>query len=504
MHQEKVRVRFAPSPTGFLHIGGARTALFNWLFARHHGGTFILRIEDTDRKRYVPEALNYLLDSLRWLGLDWDEGPEVGGDYGPYFQSERLELYHQWASWLVENDFAYRCYCTPEELAAMREEQRRRGLPPGYNRHCRYLTPAERAAKEAEGRSYVIRAKMPLEGSTTVYDLIRGEITFDNKNLDDFVLLKSDGYPTYHLANVIDDHFMGITHIMRASEWISSAPRHALLYRAFGWEMPKLAHLPLILNPSGKGKLSKRKKQAGNEEILVNVQEYREAGFLPDAVFNFLANIGWSYDGKTEIFTREQAVARFDIKDINPTAAALPFSKMEWLNGMYIRQMDIPSLTAALLPFLAKSLERSEETLAADERLPLLVKLVQERIKRLTDAADIIRFAFVDQLTYDTKNLVAKKLTPAESLAALQEATRRIEALPAFTEKALETTLRAQVAESGLKAGQLFNILRWAVTGQKVAPPLFGSMVAIGRETTVRRLQEAAQRLANLVAATSS
>ncbi len=502
MSKEKVRVRFAPSPTGYLHIGGARTALFNWLFARHHGGTFILRIEDTDRKRYVPDALSYLLESLRWLELDWDEGPEVGGDYGPYFQSQRLELYHKWADWLVEHDHAYRCYCTPAELNEMRAEQRRKGLPPGYDRRCRYLTPEERAAKEAEGRSHIIRFKMPLAGTTTVYDLIRGEITFENSSLDDIVLLKSDGYPTYHLANVIDDHFMEITHIMRAEEWISSAPRHALIYRAFGWEMPKIAHLPLILNPSGKGKLSKRKKQSGSEEVLVNVKEYQDAGFLTDAVFNFLANIGWSYDDSTEVFSREEAIRKFDIKHINSAAAALPFSKMDWLNGIYIRQMAIPELTKALIPFLTEPLDQSEEELAEDDRLPKLVALIRERIKRLTEAAALIRFAYVEDVEYDPHKLIAKKLTAAESLAALREAIRRLEALPEFNEEALEAILRSQVAESGLKAGQLFNILRWAITGQKVAPPLFGSIAVLGRETALRRLRKAETLLLQLVAET--
>ena len=247
-----VRVRFAPSPTGPLHVGGLRSALFNWLFAHHHGGAFILRIEDTDRKRYDPEALSDLLASLRWLGLDWDEGPEVGGDYGPYFQSERLDLYQKYARELVESGHAYHCFCSPERLARLRQEQQqRKEASLGYDRHCRNLNPAEAADRVTSGESHVVRLKMPLAGQTTFHDLIRGDITVENSTQDDLILLKSDGYPTYHLANVVDDHLMGITHIMRADEWISTAPRHVQLYRAFGWEMPAIAHLPVVLDPSG-------------------------------------------------------------------------------------------------------------------------------------------------------------------------------------------------------------------------------------------------------------
>jgi glutamyl-tRNA synthetase len=277
-----VRVRFAPSPTGYLHIGGARTALFNWLFARRHGGAFILRIEDTDRKRYVPDALDDIMAGLRWLGLEWDEGPEVDGDFGPYFQSERLDLYHEWAGWLVEHEHAYRCDCTPERLKTVREAHQKAGQKAGYDRHCRTRNLGPEVGE------HVVRFKMPLDGETVVHDLIRGDITFQNELLEDLVLLKSDSYPTYHLANVVDDHFMEISHIMRADEWISTAPLHWRLYEAFGWQMPAIAHLPVILSPTGKGKLSKRDQgfEEGGQRVLVQVREYNDAGYLPEAVVN--------------------------------------------------------------------------------------------------------------------------------------------------------------------------------------------------------------------------
>ncbi len=495
MAERPVRVRFAPSPTGYLHIGGARTALFNWLFARHTGGKFILRIEDTDRKRFVPDALEDITSGLRWLGLDWDEGPEVGGPFGPYFQSERTELYRKWANWLVEQGYAYRCFCSPERLARMRKEQMARGEPPHYDRTCRNLSPEEVQERIEKGQPYVIRFKSPLTGSTTFTDLIRGDITFEHKNLDDFVLLKSDGYPTYHLANVIDDHFMEITHIMRGDEWISSAPKHILLYQAFGWEPPLLAHLPLILDPSGKGKLSKRKKRIAGEEVLVFVKEFREAGYLPEAVFNFLATVGWSYDGQTEIFTREEAIEKFDIRSINPSPAALPYKKLEWMNGVYIRQLSTEELKERLLPFLSDSLGMKESDLRARPELDILVPIIQERIKRLDEASALIDFAFKDEVDYPPEMLIQKKLTKDQTLEVIDRVIEVLESAPDFRSETLEERLRGLVAEMGLKAGQVFGVIRVAITGKKVAPPLFGSLEALGRERSLARMRKAKELL---------
>ncbi|MGD2039910.1 MAG: glutamate--tRNA ligase, partial [Anaerolineae bacterium] len=326
MIEKAVRVRIAPSPTGYFHVGSARTALFNWLFARHHAGRFIVRVEDTDRTRYNPEAVPDLTASLRWLGLEWDEGPEVGGDCGPYFQSERLHLYERYTSQLLREGHAYRCYCSPERLAAMREEQRKNKQDVGYDRHCRHLTADQRAAYEAQGITPVVRFKAPVEGQTSFHDELYGTIVVENGTLDDFVLLKSDGYPTYHMANVVDDHLMKISHIMRGDEWLPSVPKHVLLYDALGWQLPVYAHLPLILAPTGKGKLSKR--HGG-----VEVRDFRRQGYLPEAMVNYLARLGWSYDDKTEIFSRDELVRYFGLDGINNSPARFSYDRLQWMNA---------------------------------------------------------------------------------------------------------------------------------------------------------------------------
>jgi len=308
-----VRVRFAPSPTGYPHVGNIRTALFNWLFARHTGGKFIVRIEDTDVTRMIEGAVEAILDGLRWLGLDWDEGPEVGGNYGPSFQSQRLKFYQEAAQRLVSQGNAYYCYCSPERLEEMRAEQVRHKQPPGYDRRCRNLSQEERAQKEAEGVTPVVRFKTPLSGQTRFNDLIWGEVVFEHNTIDDFVLLKSDGYPTYHLANVVDDHLMEITHVLRAEEWLSSTPRHLLMYQALGFEPPQFAHLPMILG-ADRGKLSKR-------HGVVSITEYHEQGYLPETMVNFLALLGWSLDDKTEILSRKELIANFSLERVSRTGA---------------------------------------------------------------------------------------------------------------------------------------------------------------------------------------
>ncbi len=488
-----IRVRFAPSPTGYLHVGGARTALFNWLFARQHNGAFILRIEDTDRKRYEPEAVGNILESLRWLGLEWDEGPEVGGDYGPYFQSQRLDLYQKYAQQLIDSGHAYRCYCSPERLGQTREERRRRGEPNlGYDRHCRYLTARERDEYEAQGIVTVVRLKVPLEGQTSFHDVLHGDITVDNASLDDLVLLKSDGYPTYHLANVVDDHLMEISHIMRADEWLPSVPKHVLLYDAFGWEIPVYAHLPVILAPTGKGKLSKR--HGG-----VAVHEFRREGYLPEAMVNFLALVGWAYDDKTEFFTCQELIERFDLEGVSKSPAAFSYDKLEWMNGVYIRQLTQDDLYERLLPFLAGGLGVEESELREREETREIVPLIQERVKKLTDAVELVDFFFVDRISCDPALLVGKKMTAAESLAALRKARGTLAALPNFDEETLEEALRALVEELGLKARQLFGIIRVAATGKKVAPPLFGTLSVLGRERVLKRLDYAEQALEGVV-----
>jgi glutamyl-tRNA synthetase len=480
MSKQTVRVRFAPSPTGYLHVGGARTALFNWLFARQHNGAFILRIEDTDRKRYEPEAVGNILESLRWLGLEWDEGPEVGGDYGPYYQSQRLDIYQKYARQLVDSGHAYYCYCSPERLAQVREEQRRRGEPNvGYDRHCRYLTAKQRAEYEAQGIVPVMRLKVPLEGQTSFHDVLHGDITVDNASLDDLVLLKSDGYPTYHLGNVVDDTLMQITHIMRADEWLPSVPKHILMYQAFGWEPSIFAHLPIILSPTGKGKLSKR--HGG-----VAVHEFQQEGYLPEAMVNFLALVGWAYDDKTEFFTRQELIERFNLEGVNKSPAAFSYDKLGWMNGVYIRQLGLDDLAERLMPFL------TEAGLPADlSTVRRIVPLVQERLKKLADVVEWVDFFFADQISYDPSLLVGKKMTAAESLVVLRRARETLAALPDFKEATLEEALRVLVEELGLKAGQLFGIIRVAATGKKVAPPLFGTLSVLGKERVLERVDKA-------------
>jgi glutamyl-tRNA synthetase len=492
-----VRVRFAPSPTGYLHIGGARTALFNWLFARRHGGQFILRIEDTDQKRTIPGAMEEQMASLRWLGLDWDEGPDVGGPFGPYVQSERVALYQEWAQWLLDHDQAYKCFATTEELAAMRAEQKAKGLPLGYDRRYRDTPPEEVARLEAEGRPYVIRFKMPLAGKTILEDRIRGPITFDNSQLTDLVLLKADGFPTYHLANVIDDHLMQITHIMRADEWLNTGPLHVNIYAAFGWEPPIYAHLPVVLSPSGKGKLSKRDQafEDGGHKVLVQVREFENEGYLAAAVVNFLTNVGWSFGDDVEMFSSAEAIPRFALQDINPAPTRLPFSKLEWLNGQYIQQMAPLDLAQAIKPFLeAVGLEVNVEALL------LVTPAIAPRLKRLSEAPAWLDFLFRDVIEpVPTAQLFHKQLPPEQARAAFTAARDLVRDLGDYNLESLSSGLTAIGEAQTLndKAGPFLGRLRLAMTGKKVSPPVFESMLAMGRARALRRLEKLVTQLEN-------
>lgn len=490
---QPARVRFAPSPTGYLHLGGLRTALFNWLYARHTGGHFILRIEDTDQTRYNPDSLDDIMRGLRWLGLNWDEGPDVGGPYGPYIQSERKAIYHDYIQQLLASGHAYRCYTTEAELEAMREEQRAKGQPLGYDRRHRWLSAEERAAFEATGRSSVIRFAAPLEGITRVHDMIRGDIEVPSDSILDPVLIKSDGMPTYHFANVIDDHLMQITHILRADEWLSSAPLHKQLYDAFGWEMPALAHLPVILDPSGKGKMSKRKKIVDGKEYLALVHEFVEAGYLADAMFNFLTNVGWNFDPEREVFGRAEVIERFgDISAINPKPAALPYEKLEWLNGVYIRALPVTELHQKLAPFLARDLGLDEAELQHSETLSELTPLIQERIKLLTEATPFVDWAFkpAAAITYDDPAaFIGRKMTLEETIAVLEAGIALVDSLDQFTVQKLEEGFRTKSEAMKIKVGPFLTPFRVALTGKTVAPPLFESMAALGREETITRLR---------------
>jgi glutamyl-tRNA synthetase len=485
-------VRFAPSPTGSLHIGGLRTALFNFLYARRHGGVFILRIEDTDQKRFDPTALQTLMEALRWAGLQWDEGPEVGGPYAPYVQSERLAIYQEWANWLVESGKAYRAYETREELEAIRKDLEAKKLPPGYNRQHRDLTEAERAAFEAEGRKAVIRFKMPTDGTTVVEDVLRGEISFENSLQQDAVLLKEDGYPTYHLAHVVDDYLMQISHVMRANEWLPSYPLHAQLWVAFGWEMPKYAHLPIMLNPDG-SKMSKRnppKDKHGNP-LPVMVHDYIKAGILPEAMLNFLANIGWNFGEEREKYSMTEAVDRFDFDRINPANATFPAEKLQWLNGEYIREMDTVELATRLKPVLEQAgYEVNSETLLK------VVPLVQTRIKTLNDIIPLAGFLFRDEfIPAPAEALIQKKMDAAQTATALTRSAEALSNVTAFSTAALQEAIQPLTEALGLSNSQLFGVLRVAVTGQTVSTPTFETMEVLGKEVSLARIQQAVDNL---------
>ena len=483
-----VRVRFPPSPTGEPHVGNIRTAIFNWLFARRHGGAFVIRIEDTDQARKVEGATEQLLDALRWLGLDWDEGPEAGGPYGPYYQSQRLDIYSREARRLVESGRAYRCYCSQERLAVAREERARRKEPPGYDRRCRGLTEAERRDLDASGTTPVVRFKMPLEGVTEVDDLIRGKVTFQNRLADDFVMLKSDGFPTYHLANVTDDHLMKISHVMRGEEWLSSTPRHVQLYAALGWEPPRFAHLPLIL-ASDRSKLSKRH---GATSLL----ECRALGLLPETLFNFLTMLGWSLDDRTEILTVDEMIQGFSIERVSKAGAVFDYDKLSWMNGVYIRRMTPKALADALLDYWRLYPPPEIPDMPDRDRLAAVAAVVQERLKTLADAAPRIPFFFYPDFDYEPEDLVQRKMDEAGTRRALEASLETIEGLESPDAATLEGAMRPLADDLGIKVGQLLGTLRVATTGLRVSPPLFESMEVLGKERIVRDIRRAIAKIA--------
>ena len=487
-----VRIRFAPSPTGFQHIGGFRTALFDWLFARHYDGQFLLRIEDTDTARTVPGAVDAIIEGFRWLGMEWDEGPEIGGPYGPYFQTQRLDIYRSTAARLMQGGFAYPCFCTPERLQAVREAMWVRGEPPRYDRHCRPLSPEERRERIAAGEPYVVRLAVPEQGTTRVHDELRGAIVFENATLDDAVLLKSNGYPTYHLAHVVDDHLMDITHVIRAEEWIPSAPLHVIEYEALGWPLPRLVHVPDVLGHDGK-KLSKRH---GALPLLT----YREMGYLPEALVNYMALLGWSYDDKADILTVDQIIAAFTLERVGTSAARFDAERLLWMNGVYIRRLPAETLVERTLPFLERP--EAEGGLPAGVPRPLdrsyvrrVLLLEQERMKTLADAVDATTFFFVDDLTYPLDLLIAKQMDAARTLQGLREARAVLAAQPQWEAPPLEQAARELVARLGLKPAQLFASLRVAVTGRTVSPPLFETMEVLGRQRSLERIDRAIARL---------
>ena len=484
----RVRVRFAPSPTGEPHVGNIRTAVFDWLFARHHGGDFVVRVEDTDQARTIEGATDAMLEALRWLGLDWDEGPDIGGPYAPYYQSQRLELYHHAADMLVQDGNAYYCFCSAERLAGLRKEQQRQGaITVGYDGLCRSLSESQVQGHVDSGETPVVRFRMPDEGTTGVDDLIHGRVEFENRLYDDFVMLKSDGYPTYHLASVVDDHEMEITHVTRGIDWLSSIPLHIQLYQALGWEPPTFVHLPLILA----GDRTKLSKRHGATSVL----EFRQMGMLPETMLNFLALLGWSLDDKTEIFTREELIEHFTLEQVNKSDAVWDADKLSWMSGVHIRDSSPERFAAALANYWDEN-PPAEFPKPPDMDFALKVgPLVQGRIKTLADAAPLLPFFFVDRVDYATEELVQRGMDAQGTREALLAASEGLAALAEFDTESLESLLRSLAAKLEIKVGQLLGTLRVATTGLKVSPPIFETMEALGRDWTLSAIQAAIERL---------
>jgi glutamyl-tRNA synthetase len=485
------RTRFAPSPTGRTHIGSARTALYDFLFARQTGGKFILRIEDTDVKRTVPGAEAELMESLRWLGLEWDEGPDVGGAFGPYRQSERADLYHEYTRRLLEGGHAYPCFCSQERLAQMRQDQQKRKQPPRYDGRCRDLSTGDASARIDQGEPHVIRFRTPRQGSTTAVDLLRGPITVENATIDDYVLVRSDGLPVYHLAAMVDDHLMEISHVLRSSEWLPTFPLHALVVRAFGWKEPVWVHLSVFLSPSGKGKMSKRHAvDAKGGALSIYPLDLRALGYLPEGVVNWLALMGWSYDDRAETFTLSDLVEKFSLERLHPSPAAVNFTKLDHFNGIHLRSLPPAELTRRLVPFFR------EAGLAVDEgSLSPVTPLLQERIRTLDEAVDMAGFFFRDAVHPATETLRIDGRSPADSADVLQAAYDASSSVARWGADDLEQPLRALAERSGLSPGQLFGPMRMAITGQAVSPPLFETMEIVGRERCLERLSAAVRAL---------
>ena len=481
-----VRVRYGPSPTGEPHIGNIRTALFDWLLARRHGGQFIVRIEDTDQARRVEGAEEQILDALRWLGLDWDEGPDIGGPHAPYRQSERLPLYQEAAETLIVAGNAYRCFCSPDRLDAVRKAQQQQKLAPGYDRHCRNLS-AEQIAEAAAAGPSVVRFAMPREGATTVEDALRGPVEFRNELLDDHVLLKRDGFPTYHLASVVDDRAMEITHVIRGEEWLPSAPRHVAQYAALGWRPPIWVHVPIIRG-ADKGKLSKR-------HGATSVRAYAEQGFLPEALLNFMALLGWAKDESTTIMSRKEMVEAFSIEGLGLASAMFDLERLQEMNARYIRALEPLDFLERGRPWLEAAIGRP---LALAPLAPL-APAIQERVKLLPELVDYADFFFTEApLDYANDELMGRgyRNKPWAALEAVEAALKVLRELNDWTAEALEASLRALAEARNEKPGVLFTPIRVAVTGKRIAPPLFQTLEALGQETTVERLNAAAERLA--------
>jgi glutamyl-tRNA synthetase len=485
-----IRVRFAPSPTGYLHIGGARTALFNWLFARHHGGVFILRIEDTDEVRSTDESVNGILESMKWLGLDWDEGPTpdgkgVIGNSGPYFQMQRLDKYQAACEELIKKGMAYPCYCTPEEVEKMRELAQLAKRPPKYDGRCRNLSTEERRAKEAEGRKKSVRFKTPQDGHTRFTDLVRGSLDFENALLEDFVILKTSGVPTYNFACVVDDHHMAISHVIRGDDHLSNTPRQQLVYEALGWKPPEFGHLAMILGSDG-SRLSKR-------HGATSVTEYRDAGYLPAVLLNYLALLGWGTEDSQQIFTQAEMIEKFQLERCSKSPATFDPVKLVWMNGEYIRKTSPEELAALAKPFFSgKPIDA-----VPLKTYQLAVTLELEKVKLLTDVPKLTDFLLWDD--YEYREEAVNKVLRAEGAAGiLEELAKRLAALTPFDVPGIEALCKTLAKDKGVKNGAIFHPLRVAVSGRTEGPSLWHMVEFLGQARTLERIHRAQKLLGGL------
>ena len=486
-----VRVRFAPSPTGYLHIGGARTALFNWLFAHKMGGKLILRIEDTDTERLKEDSVSQILTSLKWLGINWDEGPEVGGDCGPYYQSERLDIYKKYADKLLEEGKAYYCFCSAADLEAQREKQRAAKQPFRYARTCRDLSAEEVQARIAAGEPYSVRVKIPVEGTITVHDLIHGDVTFNMDQFDDFVIVKSNGMPTYNFAVVVDDHLMGMTHVLRAEEHLSNTPKQLLIYEALGWKPPKFGHMPMILAPD-RSKLSKR-------HGATSVEEFRSQGYLAEAIVNYLTLLGWGPGDERELFTLQETVELFELEQMSKKAAIYDTKKLTWMNGQYLSELPLEKILPEAKPFFIKDGLVTEEWFndAANEAyFEKLVDVVRVRVKTLQEVADASSYFFKELEGYDEKG-VSKHFKP-ENIAILEQCIAAIKADDVYDLASTEAAYNKIAADNGLALGKVIHPTRLALTGRTVSPGMFDVMVLLGKEKTLARLEKAVEFIKSL------
>ncbi|MDO8668126.1 MAG: glutamate--tRNA ligase [bacterium] len=493
-----IRVRFAPSPTGWLHVGSLRAVLFDYLIAKTLGGKLILRIEDTDRKREVDGAVEGLINILNWAGIHFDEGPHVGGDFGPYVQTQRLDIYKEYAQALLKKGGAYPCFCTEERLKSMREIQQAKKMPPRYDRACRDLSESQVAKKIANGEPFVIRQKMPLDDEIIVHDELRGDIKFEIKNLEDQVLIKTDGMPTYHFASVVDDHLMKISHVLRGDEWLPSFPKNILLYQAFDWEAPKFIHLTLTLNKEG-GKLSKRQGD-------VAVEDFRSKGYLPEAMLNFCVLQGWHpsasdkapADKQDEILSLDQMIEYFDYKDMGTSPAIFDVEKLDYFNGYYIRQMSLEKLTKLCLPFLGENLKLTKNPgKQSVDYIQKVIGLEQERLKKLSEVGELTAFMFAEDLQYESKLLIWKKLTAEQIKINLQAVFELLEKISEekWTADSLEEAIIGFIKSRELKVGDYLWPMRAALTGRQFSPGPFEVAEVLGSAECLKRINQAIKKL---------